>query len=181
MQPKRPENVILVGFMGSGKTAIGKLASKLLKFQFLDTDQIIVERTGRQISEIFSSEGEAFFRKLETTVLESLSHMSRCVVSTGGGAVLSERNRLILRSLGFVVLLTASEETLYERISRNSKRPLLQTENPRATLSTLLAARQHAYASAAEFTLDTTHLTHSAAAEALEAATRTAFAWTRKA
>jgi shikimate kinase len=181
MLSKRPENVILVGFMGSGKTAIGKLASKLLKFQFLDTDQIIVERSGRQISEIFSIEGEAFFRKLETTVLESLSHLNRCVISTGGGAVLSEGNRSILRALGFVVLLTASEEILYERISRNSKRPLLQTENPRATLSTLLAARRDAYDSAAEFTLDTTHLTHNAAAEALEAAARTAFAWTRKA
>jgi shikimate kinase len=85
------------------------------------------------------------------------------------------------RSLGFVVLLNASEETLYERISRNTKRPLLQTENPRATLSKLLAERSEAYASAADFTLDTTNLSHNAAAESLEAAARTAFAWTRKA
>ena len=169
MPDKRPENVILVGFMGSGKTAIGKLAAKLLKFQFLDTDHI------------FASDGEAAFRKMETTVLESLSHMTRCVISTGGGAVLSDHNRAILRSLGFVVLLTASEETLYERISRNTKRPLLQTENPRATLSKLLAERSEAYAAAAELSLDTTNLSHNAAAEALESAARTAFAWTRKA
>ena len=96
-------------------------------------------------------------------------------------AVLLESNREILRAIGFVVLLTASEETLYERISRNTKRPLLQTENPRATLSKLLAERSEAYAAAADFTLDTSDLSHNAAAESLEAAARTAFAWTRKA
>ena len=181
MPDKRPENVILVGFMGSGKTAIGKLASRLLGFQFLDTDQIIVDRAGRQIADIFATDGEPAFRKMETSVLESLSHINRCIISTGGGAVLLESNREILRAIGFVVLLTASEETLYERISRNTKRPLLQTENPRATLSKLLAERSEAYAAAADFTLDTSDLSHNAAAESLEAAARTAFAWTRKA
>ena len=72
MPDKRPENVVLVGFMGSGKTAIGKLASRLLGFQFLDTDQLIVDRAGRQITDIFATDGEPAFRKLETNVLESL-------------------------------------------------------------------------------------------------------------
>ena len=104
---------MLVGFMGSGKSSVGRLAAKALGFQFTDTDQMVVERTGRQISDIFQTDGEAAFRTLETEAIESLARSERHVVSTGGGAVLSEYNRQMLRDLGFVVCLTASEDILF--------------------------------------------------------------------
>jgi shikimate kinase len=175
--PQSPRNLVLIGFMGTGKSSVGKLAAKTLGFQFIDTDQVIVERAGRQISEIFETDGEAAFRTLETEALESLAHLSRCVISTGGGAVLLEHNRQLLRELGYVVCLTASEDVLFERVSRNTKRPLLQTENPRATLSRLIEERSAIYREAAHHTLDTSLLAQSAAVEALVHAARQAFAW----
>ena len=177
--PEAPKNLVLVGFMGSGKSSVGRLAAKALGFQFTDTDQIVVDRAGRQISDIFQTDGEAAFRTLETNAIESLVHSERYVVSTGGGAVLSEYNRRLLRALGFVVCLTASEDILFERVSRTSKRPLLQTENPRATLSRLIRDRTGLYQAAAHHTLDTTHLPQTAAVEALVTAARQAFAWNR--
>jgi shikimate kinase len=175
--PQAPKNLVLIGFMGSGKSSVGRLAAKALGFQFLDTDQIVVDRAGRPISDIFETEGEAAFRAMETESIESLAHLNRCVVSTGGGAILSSHNRQLLRALGFVVCLTASEEVLFERVSRNSKRPLLQTENPRATLSKLIQDRDSLYREAAHHTLDTSLLTQSAAVEALVSAARQAFTW----
>jgi shikimate kinase len=173
-------NLILVGFMGSGKTVIGKLSAKALGFQFLDSDQLIVDRSSRPIPEIFASDGEEFFRDLETEVIVSLERLTRCVISTGGGAVLREKNRQALRQLGFVVCLTAREEVLYERVARNDKRPLLQTADPRKTLRDLLRSRSEAYAEAAHWTLDTSEMAHNAVVEAVTAAAREAFAWNRK-
>jgi shikimate kinase len=174
-------NVIFVGFMGSGKTAIGRLAARALGFQFLDTDQLVVDRSQRQISEIFAAEGESFFRDLETDVIGSLSHLSRCVISTGGGAVLRERNRHLLRELGFVVCLTAREDVLFERVSRNDKRPLLQTADPRQTMRELLQARAELYRDTAHWTLDTSDMAHADVVEAVTAAAREAFAWGKRA
>ena len=165
--------------MGSGKSSVGRIAAKALGFQFLDTDQIIVERSGRQISEIFANDGEAAFRAMETQVIESLMHLRRCIISTGGGAILAARNRALLRSLGYVVCLTASEEVLFERVSRNSKRPLLQTENPRETLSKLITERNALYHETAHWILDTTEISQSDAVEAITEAAKKAFAWTR--
>ena len=90
-------NVILIGFMGTGKSAVGRFAAHRLGFQFLDTDALIVEREGMEISQIFALRGEEYFRDLETRVLESLTHYQRCVFSTGGGLVLREQNRTLLR------------------------------------------------------------------------------------
>jgi shikimate kinase len=129
------------------------------------------------ISDIFETHGEVYFRDLETAVLESLHENRHCVIATGGGAVLKERNRAILKSLGFVVWLTASEDVIFDRVSRNNKRPLLQTENPRATISHLLAARRPLYEAAADFSLDTTTFSHDAAAKAVIAAGGRAFEW----
>ncbi len=178
MDSQTPENVILVGFMGSGKTTIGRLAAKALNFQFLDTDQLIVDRTGRQISDLFAELGEEHFRDQETAVIRSLVTANRCVIATGGGAVIRPENREMLRRSGFVVLLTASEEVLLERVSRNSKRPLLQCENPREAVRRLLTSRQEAYEHAANWTLDTTSLNVTDAVEALSQATQRHFKWT---
>ncbi len=175
------QNIVLIGFMGSGKSSVGRLIAGRLGFQFVDTDALIVQRAGMEIAQIFAREGEERFRDLETAALESLAHRERCVIATGGGVVLRERNRELLRELGFVVLLTASEEVIFERVSRNTKRPLLQTENPRATVSAMLAARQPAYAAAAQWTLDNSTLSHASTAEAVIAEARRVFAWQSRA
>jgi shikimate kinase len=176
MSPLR-QNIVLIGFMGSGKSSVGRLVAGRLGFHFVDTDALIVQRAGREIAEIFASEGEERFREIETAALESLRPRERCVIATGGGVVLRERNRELLRALGFVVLISASEEVIFERVSRNAKRPLLQTANPRETVAALLAARQPAYETAAQWTLDNSTLSHAAAAEAVIAEARRVFAW----
>ena len=171
------ENIVLTGFMGSGKSAVGRRVAGRLRFQFVDTDQVIIERAGMPISGIFAQHGEEHFRHLETAALESLGSLRRCVIATGGGVVVKERNHAILKSLGFVVWLTASEEVIFERVSRTDKRPLLQTGDPRATIRGMLAARRPVYESAAQFTLDTSTFSHDEAADAVIAAARRAFAW----
>lgn len=172
-----PANIVLIGFMGSGKSSIGKRVAAHLGFQFVDTDALLVAREGREIAEIFAQDGEAHFREVETAVLASLGTRTRCVISTGGGVVVQAENRALLRTLGFTVWLTASEDVIFERVSRNSKRPLLHTANPRATVTQLLATRRPWYADAAQFTLDTSTLSHAAAAETIVAAARRAFSW----
>ena len=179
MPELHPENLVLIGFMGSGKSSVGKVAAKALGFHFVDTDQMIVERAGKPISEIFADEGEAAFRALESEVIECLSRVSKHVVSTGGGVVISSRNREALKKLGFVVCLTASEDVLFERVSRNTKRPLLQTENPRETLSNLFRERDILYFETAHWTLDTTEMSQAETVNELTAAAKEAFAWTR--
>lgn len=172
-------NLILIGFMGTGKSSIGRLAAHRLRFQFVDTDALVVERAGMEISEIFAKHGEARFRDDETRAIESLAVRERYVVATGGGAVLREQNRATLRSLGYVVLLTAREGVILDRVLHNSKRPLLHTPNPAAKVEELLAERRPAYEATAHWTLDTSDLTHEQATEALVAAAREAFGWKR--
>jgi shikimate kinase len=170
-------NIVLIGFMGSGKTSIGRLIAQRLGFQFIDTDKVVVERTGLEITEIFAQQGEARFREHETAALSSLGMYNRAVISTGGGIVLRPKNRELLRELGFVVWLTASEDVIFERVSRNKKRPLLHTDDPRATVHELLEQRREHYAEAAQFVLDSSHLAHDAAADAVITEARKAFSW----
>jgi shikimate kinase len=170
-------NIVLVGFMGSGKTSIGRLVAQRLGFQFIDTDKVIVEHTGMEISDIFAKHGEPWFRDHETSALASMNIYNRTVISTGGGVVLRPENRELLHDLGFVVWLTASEEVIFERVSRNKKRPLLQTDNPRQTVHELLEKRRPLYEGAAQFTVDSTHLGHDAAADAVITEARRAFSW----
>ncbi|HEY3901459.1 MAG TPA: shikimate kinase [Chthoniobacter sp.] len=170
-------NIVLIGFMGSGKTSIGRLVAHRLGFQFVDTDAVIVERVGMQVAEIFARHGEAWFRDQESAALRSLSILKRAVISTGGGVVLRDENRALLRDLGFVAWLTASEEVIFERVSRNKKRPLLHTSDPRATVHDLLTTRRPFYEEAAQFTVDSSALTHESAAELLIAEARRVFEW----
>jgi shikimate kinase len=170
-------NVVLVGFMGTGKSSVGKLVAHRLRFQLVDNDSIIIERAGMEITEIFEKLGESTFREYETRALESLEHLNRCVISTGGGAVLREGNRNLLRRIGLVVLLTAREDIIYDRVARNTKRPLLSTGDPRTSISEMLAERSAAYAAAAQVTVDTSDLTREQAAEAIVAEARKAFGW----
>jgi shikimate kinase len=157
--------VVLVGFMGSGKSSVGRLVARTLHGRFVDTDRLVVDRAGREITDIFATEGEAWFRQEESRALRSLVGESRLVVATGGGIVTVPANLPALKELGFVVWLTASEETIWERVSRNKRRPLLQTENPRETMQALLEKRNPLYESVANLKLDTSALTHAEVAE----------------
>jgi len=153
------ENIVLVGFMGSGKSSVGRRIASKLDRQFVDTDQLVVQKIGIGISEIFNTRGEPFFRDEECLALESLRDVGPCVIATGGGIVTRRENAKLLQELGFVVWLTADEEVIFERVSRNTKRPLLQTDNPRETISKLLAERNRLYEAAAHFKLDTSDFT----------------------
>jgi shikimate kinase len=154
------QNVVLVGFMGSGKSSVGRLVARTLEGRFVDTDRLVVDREKREINDIFAQQGERFFRQLESSALRSLLGRSGLAIATGGGIVTVPRNGPMLKKLGLVVWLTAHEDVLWERVSRNKKRPLLLTDNPRETVRSLLEARNPMYEAAAEMTVDTTDLTH---------------------
>ncbi len=155
-----PENIVLVGFMGSGKSTVGRMLARRLGFRFLDTDKLVEERERASIPEIFESHGEAYFRERETSALDFLRGKMRHILSTGGGIVTVPGNIPLLRALGFVVLLTAHPDEIYRRVSRNSSRPLLQVEDPRRRVLDLMAVRQPLYESAAHFQVDSTRLRH---------------------
>lgn len=161
------ENLALIGFMGSGKSSVGRMIAQRLDWRFFDTDQLVVERTGREISAIFGEEGEGFFREQECAALEALAHEDRQVIATGGGIVMRAENVARLREMSFVVWLTVSEEVIFERVSRNQKRPLVQTENPRETIAALLAVRRPLYENAAHFVIDTSARPHAEIAAAI--------------
>ncbi len=147
--------VFLVGPMGAGKSTIGRVLASELNFNFRDSDRVIEERTGADIPWIFDMEGEEGFRERETAVLQELATERDAVIATGGGIVLREQNRILMRSAGFVCYLTASIDQLVERTARDKKRPLLQVENPRQKIIDLLALREPLYQDAADFIVNT--------------------------
>ncbi|HEX4084451.1 MAG TPA: shikimate kinase [Chthoniobacteraceae bacterium] len=151
--------------MGSGKSSVGRLIARVLRGRFVDTDRMVVDHVGRQITEIFASDGEVFFREQESAVLRSLLGLRHQVIATGGGIVTLPANGALLRQLGMVVWLSASEEIIWDRVSRNRNRPLLHTENPRDTIRQLLEKRNPLYEAVAEMKIDTTLLTHAEVAE----------------
>lgn len=150
---QKKNNIILIGFMGCGKTSVGIKLSYRLKRTFLDTDKQIERRQGRSIRDIFAEDGEAAFRRMETDCIKELlaeNGTSMQIFSTGGGTPVLEENRGLLKKLGTVVYLKVSPDVVYERLKGDTTRPLLQTENPRARIEELLAARKDAYESAAD-------------------------------
>lgn len=147
-------NFVLVGFMGCGKSSVGRRLSSLTGHRFVDTDELVVKAEGRSIPEIFASCGEEGFRDIEQRVLADLVGVAGMVLSTGGGAILREANREALRKIGIVVWLDSSPDILFERAIRSGKRPLLQTPNPRETFDQLLSARCPVYESVADFRFD---------------------------
>ncbi len=151
--------------MGSGKSSVGRLVARALRSRFVDTDRLVTDRAGREITEIFATDGEASFRDQESRALRGLLGGHGLVVATGGGIVTVAANVPVLKALGLVVWLTASEESIWERVSRNQKRPLLHTENPRETMRALLEKRNPLYEAVAAMKVDTTTLTHAEVAE----------------
>jgi shikimate kinase len=158
--PWSVRNLILVGFMGSGKSSVGREIARRCELRFFDTDSVIRQKYGKSIPEIFATHGETVFRDEEHQILLRLRGTQHIVLATGGGIVLRPQNRLILRSLGVVVWLTADEEVIWERVSRKQNRPLLQTDDPRSTIRSLMATRYPLYRQTADVTVETSGLTH---------------------
>jgi len=148
-------NVFLIGPMGAGKTTIGRHLATLLHKRFVDVDHEIEKRTGVSIPVIFEIEGEAGFRRRESAVIEELTRDTSIVLATGGGAVLLEENRKVLKDRGTVAYLQADIDTLVERTRRDRNRPLLQTENPRAKIEELLQQREPIYREVADIIINT--------------------------
>ncbi len=160
-------NVVLIGPMGSGKSSIAREIARRTGRCWVDTDKLIVDQAQLSIATIFAHHGEPHFRELESRALASLVADTGLVVATGGGIVARAENAALLRQLGVVVWLTAREEVLFERVSRNRRRPLLHTADPRATLCDLLARRHALYEGCAHFTVDTSDDSHAQVAETI--------------
>jgi len=140
--------IILVGFMGAGKTAIGQVLAAMLGAPFVDSDDEIVKAANMSIAEIFARDGEDFFRQKEHQILERLVTNNTTVLSTGGGAFISEKNQKLLCDTGFVIWLNADMELTWARVKDNPKRPLLQVENAYEEMVKLYEKRQPSYSAA---------------------------------
>ncbi len=153
-------NVILAGFMGSGKSSVGKRLSELLDYEYYDTDSMIVANEGKSINRIFEESGEAFFRKLEEELIEDIYKRSleqkgkRFVLSVGGGAVLSEKNREYLKKTGLVIYLKASAGVIKKRLENDANRPLLKGDKA-SKIEELLKQREAVYEEAGDLIIDT--------------------------
>jgi len=139
------KNIVLTGFMGTGKTEVGRELSRLTGFTFIDADEEIVKSEGMPITEIFKQKGETYFRETETQVVKEISKKKNAIISTGGGAVLRKENMDALREGGIIVCLTASPETILERAGSDDTRPLLQVEDPLKKIRELLEYRMPFY------------------------------------
>ena len=138
-------NIALIGFMGTGKTSVGRLVAEQLRFDYLDTDEVIQSETGRTVTEIFETDGEPAFRALEEKVVKELAGRRKTVIATGGGLPLNPNNLASLKTHSLVVCLWSSPEKIWERVRHQSHRPLLHDENPQAKIRELLAVREQFY------------------------------------
>lgn len=144
-------NVILIGFMGSGKTTVGLKLSYRLRRTVIDTDKEIERDEKRSISDIFAADGEQYFRDKETAILKKmLRTANNQIISVGGGLPLREENRKLLHELGQVFYLCASAETIYSRLRNDTSRPLLQGPDPQTKIRTLIGERDARYRDAAD-------------------------------
>jgi shikimate kinase len=143
-QPRRFDNLALIGFMGTGKSTVGHFVASMLDFDFVDTDEMIERRAGRRIAEIFSVEGEGQFRSYEKEIVEQLNSLKQTVISTGGGVGGNPDHLEALKSHALVVCLWASPETILKRVGQ-SNRPLLQGGDRLEKIRGLLQAREPSY------------------------------------
>ncbi len=165
MQP-----IILIGYMGAGKTTVGKLLAEQLSCPFMDTDRMIEEQENRNIRTIFEQDGEEKFRDMETALLEKLlDHgLADVVLSVGGGLPIRERNRELLKKLGTVVYLTALRETIVERVAGSEERPLLQGQELSKKVEQMLEIRDPLYRMAASVSIKTDGKTAQEIAQEIE-------------
>ena len=152
------KNIVLLGFMGTGKSAVGRALAKELKYRFVDTDQRVEEKSGKKIAELFTENGEAYFRELESQAVQEAVQQGACVISTGGGAILNPKNLEALRRNGFLVLLESDPEVILKRVQKRAgQRPLLKGSDPLAEITRLLEERAPYYR-CADFTVNTSYL-----------------------
>ena len=156
MKTDKNRNIILVGYMGCGKSTVGRKAARALEYQFLDTDSVIEEEEGVSIAKLFEIKGETYFREKETELLRRLlSGPKGNVIATGGGLPMREENAALLKELGTVIYLKPTIDTLVTRLSGDKTRPLLQNVNIREKVETMLAVRGPVYEAVADVVLET--------------------------
>lgn len=148
--------VILIGYMGSGKSTVGRQLSRRLGYAFIDTDSKIEEKEGISIKEMFATRGEEYFRECETGFLQELilEHAEDVLISTGGGMPMRAQNAILMQSLGTVIYLKASAQTIYQRVKHDTSRPLLQCENPLQRIQHMLEERGPKYEVASDFIIE---------------------------
>lgn len=149
------KNIILTGFMGTGKTSVGKRLAREFNLKFIDTDDLIEKEAGICINEIFARFGEAYFRRLESKVINEVSSDENMIIATGGGAVVNPTNLLVLKKNGTLICLTASIDVILSRVGSGDERPLISEGDKKETISNLLKARELFYKKA-DFIVDTT-------------------------
>ncbi len=152
------QNIVLVGFMGTGKTTIATAVANRLGMRYVSTDDLIEKKEKSTINEIFQKKGEDYFRAVESSVIRDVSCMENQVIDTGGGAVIRGENVSYLKSSGIVICLAADEEAVMERTKKYKHRPLLNCDDPKRKIRDLMAKRAPYYAKA-DYTLDTGKLT----------------------
>lgn len=148
-------NIVLIGFMGTGKSTIAEFLKNTLNMEVVEMDQLIEQREGMSISKIFETHGEEYFRDLETNLLIEMQSKSNVVISCGGGTPMRERNVAEMKKNGKVVLLTAKPETIFERVKDNHDRPLLENNKNVFYIEELLEKRRPKYEAAADFVIET--------------------------
>ncbi len=153
------KNIVLTGFMGAGKNAIGKRLAQELDLKFVDTDNIIEKEEGITITQIFKRFGEKHFRKLEKEVVKKVASGEDQVISTGGGVVLDQENISNLKKKGIIICLWASPEVIRKRTEKEAHRPLLEGGEGRRPIEELLDYRKPFYEKSADYIIDTSHLT----------------------
>ena len=141
-----PANIVLVGFMGTGKSVVGRVIAQKLEFHFIDTDDVIEQTSKAKISDIFAEHGEDYFRDLESQAVKSVALMKNQVVATGGGVVLRSSNIDLLRTGGPIFCLNATPKAIWERVRSSRNRPLLRGPEPLKKIETLLDKRAPYYA-----------------------------------
>ncbi len=151
-------NIILIGYMGAGKSTVGKALAECLGYSFVDTDLWIEKKEEEIISLIFEQKGEEYFRNLETECLiQLLKEEKGKVISVGGGLPLRRKNRELLKKLGMVIYLKATPEVIFERVKNDKSRPLLQSANPKERIITMMKEREEFYQEAACLTILVDH------------------------
>lgn len=162
--PKQAKNVVLIGFMGTGKSSAGRLAAERLGLRLVDMDTMIEERAGKKISDIFAEDGEAHFRALESKLAAELGHGHGMVIATGGGVVLNPANIPNLGRHGVVVCLRADPDVILKRVAQHTHRPLLETGEKAKAIVDLLKKRKPLY-DAIPNQIDTSRMSVEAVAE----------------
>jgi shikimate kinase len=157
-------NIVLAGFMATGKTSVARAVASKMGMKYIDIDDIIEEREKRPIRVIFKEDGEKYFRQVEKKVAKEISEQDNFVVATGGGVVIDEENVRNLKKNGIIICLSAAVDVILQRTACSSCRPLLNVDDPKRRIETLLEARAPFYARA-DYTIDTSNMTVEEVAE----------------